>query len=105
MHYALQKSAETAANLMNKSTLDAISDANHFDYGTQLDLAILLQYPSGASSSVLPKCDGVSVDFESNDIVKVATINTDVEIDYPASNKVRVKNLSSNSEQIKIRVI
>ena len=105
MHYALQKSAETAANLMDKSTLDAISDANHFDYGTQLDLAILLQYPSGASSSVLPKCDGVSVDFESNDIVKVATINTDVEIDYPASNKVRVKNLSSNSEQIKIRVI
>ena len=105
MHYALQKSAETAANLMNKSSLDAISDANHFGYGTQLDLAILLQYPSGASSSVLPKCDGVSVDFESNDIVKVATINTDVEIDYPASNKVRVKNLSSNSEQIKIRVI
>ena len=99
--YAIQEAMGTAANQMNKTQLDAIPDANQFTLGNDLDLAIIMNQGSGATS--LPSSDGVSINYDAAVLNKGAILGTDYDFDAPAQNKVRITALAANN--LKVRVV
>lgn len=99
--YAIQEAMGTAANQMNKTQLDAIPDANQFTLGNDLDLAIIMNQGSGATS--LPSSDGVSINYDAAVLNQGAVHGTDYTFDAPAQNKVRITALAANN--LKVRVV
>jgi len=87
-------------NQMNKTQLDAVSDANHFTLGNDLDLAIVFNLTSGTT---VPSSDGVSINYDANVLNKGAILGTDYDYDAPAQNKVRITALTGNN--LKVRVV
>ena len=87
-------------NQMNKTQLDAVSDANHFTLGDDLDLAIVFNLTSGTT---VPSSDGVSINYDANVLNKGAILGTDYDYDAPAQNKVRITALTGNN--LKVRVV
>ena len=87
-------------NQMNKTQLDAVSDANHFTLGNDLDLAIVFNLTSGIT---VPSSDGVSINYDANVLNKGAILGTDYDYDAPAQNKVRITALTGNN--LKVRVV
>jgi len=98
--YQYSTSTTSYPNLMNKTQLDAVSDANHFTLGNDLDLAIVFNLTSG---STVPSSDGVSINYDANVLNKGAILGTDYDYDAPAQNKVRITALTGNN--LKIRVV
>jgi hypothetical protein len=87
-------------NQMNKTQLDAVSDANHFTLSNDLDLAIVFNLTSGTT---VPSSDGVSINYDANVLNKGAILGTDYDYDAPAQNKVRITALTGNN--LKVRVV
>ena len=85
---------------MNKAQLEAVSDANQFSLGNDLDLAIIMTVTSGSS---VPSSDGVSINYDANVLNSGAILGTDYNFDYPASNKVRITAI--NAGNYKARVV
>lgn len=99
--YAIQEAMGTAANQMNKTQLDAVPDANHFTLANDLDLAIIMNQGSGATS--LPSSDGVAINYDANVLNQGAILGTDYNYDAPAQDKVRITAV--NGANLKVRVI
>jgi hypothetical protein len=87
-------------NQMNKTQLDAVSDANHFTLGNDLDLAIIFNMPSG---STVPSSDGVAINYDANVLNQGAILGTDYTYDAPAQNAVRIT--STNAANLKVRIV
>jgi len=87
-------------NQMNKTQLDAVSDANQFAVSDDLDLAIILNLPSGTG---IPSSDGVSINYDANVANQGAILGTDYNYDVPALNKVRITAV--NAATLKVRVV
>jgi len=87
-------------NQMNKTQLDAVSDANHFTLANDLDLGIIFNLSSGTT---VPSSDGVSINYDANVLNKGAILGTDYDYDAPAQNKVRITALTGNN--LKVRVV
>jgi len=100
--YQYSSTSEQArtVNQMNKTQLDAVSDANHFTLGNDLDLAIVFNLTSGTTA---PSSDGVSINYDANVLNKGAILGTDYNYDAPAQNKVRITALTGNN--LKVRVV
>jgi hypothetical protein len=96
----LEEAMGTAQNQMDKTQLEAVTDANHFTLGNDLDLAIVMKQEAygGAVSS-----DGVSINYDANTLEQGAVLGTDYNWDYPASGKVRITALTGNN--LKVRVV
>ena len=101
--YALESTTSTTTfpNQMNKTQLDAIPDANHFTLGNDLDLAIIMNQGSGATS--LPSSDGVAINYDAAVLNQGAILGTDYNFDAPATNKVRITAV--NAANLKVRVV
>ena len=87
-------------NQMDKAQLEAVTDANHYTLGNDLDLAIVFNQTAGGNA---PSSDGVSINYDANTLQKGAINGTDYEWDYPASDKVRITALAPAN--LKIRVV
>ena len=96
----IQEAMGTSQNRMNKTQLDAVSDANHFTLANDLDLAIIMTVTSG---TVAPSSDGVSINYDGNVLNQGAILGTDYDYDAPAQNKVRITALTGNN--LKVRVV
>jgi flagellar hook-basal body complex protein FliE len=97
---ALQQALSVSQNRMDKSQLDAVTDANHFTLGDTLDLMIAVQMASG---STVPKSDGVSINYDAATLVRQAAAGTDYEAEFPSSTSVKIKSLAA--QNLKVRVI
>ena len=87
-------------NQMDKTQLDAVSDANHFTLANDLDLGIIFNLSSGTT---VPSSDGVSINYDANVLNKGAILGTDYDFDAPAATKVRITALAANN--LKVRVV
>jgi len=87
-------------NQMNKTQLEAVTDANHFTLGNDLDLAIIFNLTSGTT---VPSSDGVSINYDANTLNEGAILGTDYDFDFPATDKVRITALAANN--LKVRVV
>jgi hypothetical protein len=87
-------------NQMNKTQLDAVSDANHFTLANDLDLGIIFNMTSG---SLVPSSDGVSINYDANVLNQGAILGTDYNFDAPAQDKARITSLISAN--LKVRVV
>lgn len=87
-------------NQMNKTQLDAVSDANQFAVSDDLDLAIILNLSSGSG---IPSSDGVSINYDAAVANQGAILGTDYNYDVPALNKVRITAV--NAATLKVRVV
>ena len=95
----IQEAMGTSQNRMNKTQLDAVSDANHFTLANDLDLAIIMTVSSGT----LPSSNGVSINYDGNVLNEGAILGTDYDFDTPAATKVRITALAANN--LKVRVV
>jgi len=91
----------TSTNRMEAAQLNAVSDANHYTLGNDLDLAITMTMPDGNTNS--PTSDGVSINYDANVVNQGAVLGTDYEFDKPTNTTVRVTALSD--ENLKVRVL
>jgi 6-phosphogluconolactonase (cycloisomerase 2 family) len=87
-------------NKMDKTQLDAVTDANHIVLGNDLDLAIVFNLASGTT---VPSSDGVAINYDANVINELAVVGTDYDADFPATDKVRITALSGAN--LKVRVV
>jgi hypothetical protein len=97
---ALQEAMGTSQNRMDKTQLEAVTDANHFPLANDLDLGIIFTVSSGSS---VPSSDGVSINYDASVLNKGAILGTDYDFDAPAQNKVRITALSGAN--LKVRVV
>jgi len=91
----------TSTNRMDAAQLNAVSDANHYTLGDDLDLAITFFMADGNTNS--PTSDGVSVNYDANVLNQGAVLGTDYEFDKPTNDTVRITALSD--ENFKVRVV
>ena len=98
--YQYSTSTTSYTNQMNKTQLDAVSDANHFTLANDLDLGIIFNLSSGTT---VPSSDGVSINYDANVLNKGAILGTDYDFDAPAATKVRITALAANN--LKVRVV
>jgi hypothetical protein len=97
---ALEQAMSVAANQMDSTQLEAVTDPNHYTLGDTLDLAIVL-YTTDAAKN--PVSDGVDINYDANALNQGAILGTDYDYDFPDSTTVR---LTSNAAQnLKIRVV
>ena len=96
----IQEAMGTAQNRMDKTQLEAVSDANHFPVSNDLDLAIILNLSSGSG---IPSSDGVSINYDAAVANQGAILGTDYNYDVPALNKVRITAV--NAATLKVRVV
>ena len=87
-------------NKMDKTQLDAVTDANHIVLGNNLDLAIVFNLSSGTT---VPSSDGVAINYDANVLNQLAIAGTDYDADFPATDKVRITALSGAN--LKVRVV
>tara|TARA_R110000868_G_scaffold207972_8_gene457132 strand:- start:3097 stop:7353 length:4257 start_codon:yes stop_codon:yes gene_type:complete len=87
-------------NLMDKTQLDAVTDANQVTLGNDLDLAIILNLTSGTT---VPSSNGVAINYDANVLNEGAILGTDYDFDAPATDKVRITALAANN--LKVRVL
>jgi len=92
---------EVVVNRMDAAQLNAVSDANHYTLGDDLDLAITFFMADGNTNS--PTSDGVAVNYDANVLNQGAVLGTDYEFDKPTNTTVRVTALSD--ENLKVRVL
>ena len=86
-------------NQMDKTQLEAVTDANQITLGDSLDLAIILNIETGVN---LPSSDGVSINYDGNVLNKGAILGTDYDFDFPASDKVNITALNANNYKVRI---
>ena len=87
-------------NQMNKTQLDAVTDANHIVLGNDLDLAIVFNLASGTT---VPSSDGVAINYDANVLNELAVAGTDYDADFPATDKVRIT--ARAGANLKVRVV
>jgi hypothetical protein len=97
---ALQQAMATTHNRMNKTQLDAVTDANHIPLGSTLDLMVA---PYIAGSGVPPKSDGVTINYVAAAVYEEAVPGTDYRARFPASTTVQIKSLAA--QNLKVRVL
>ena len=85
---------------MNKTQLDAVTDANHIVLGNDLDLAIVFNLASGTT---VPSSDGVAINYDANVLNELAVAGTDYDADFPATDKVRIT--ARAGANLKVRVV
>tara|TARA_R100001129_G_C5323953_1_gene248279 strand:- start:1540 stop:4545 length:3006 start_codon:yes stop_codon:yes gene_type:complete len=90
----------TYINQMTSTELNAINDASQITLGTALDLATILYYASGSNT---PSYSGTALNYDANVLNQGAQLGVDYTYDAPAQNKVRV--ISNNAANLKIRVV
>ena len=100
VHGALEDAMSVAANQMDSTQLEAISDANHFTLDNTLDLAIML-YTTDVNNN--PISDGVDINYDANALNQGAIVGTDYDFDFPDSTTVRIT--SNAAQNLKIRVV
>ena len=93
-------SVATFTNQMDKTQLDAVTDANHIVLGNDLDLAIVFNLSSGTT---VPSSDGVAINYDANVLNELAVVGADYDADFPATDKVRITALSGAN--LKVRVV
>jgi len=99
---ALQQALnDQAQNRMDKTQLEAVTDANHYTLGNSLDLMIALYL--GSESSSIPSSDGVSINYDAQVKNEGAVLGTDYDWDFPANDVVRVT--SNATQNLKVRVV
>jgi len=99
--YSTGSSEFTSTNRMDAAQLNAVSDANHYTLGDDLDLAITFFMADGNTNS--PTSDGVAVNYDANVLNQGAVLGTDYEFDKPTNDTVRITALSD--ENFKVRVV
>jgi len=87
-------------NRMDATQLNAVSDANHYTLGNDLDLAITLFMADGNTNS--PTSDGVLINYDANVLNQGAVLGTDYEFDAPAGETVRITALSNENFKVKV---
>ena len=97
---SIAQAMTVAANQMNKTQLDAVTDGSHFTLGDTLDLAIV---PYLASAGTAPTSDGVSINYDAAAINKGAVLGTDYDYDFPEADVVRITSLAA--QNLKVRVV
>jgi len=97
---ALEEAMAEAQNRMDKTQLEAVTDANQYTLGNDLDLAIIFNLSSGTT---VPSSDGVSINYDANTLNEGAVLGTDYDFDFPATDKVRITALAANN--LKVRVV
>jgi hypothetical protein len=98
--YQYTTSGTTSQNRMDSTQLSAVSDANHYTLGNDLDLAITLFMADGNTNS--PTSDGVSINYDANVLNQGAVLGTDYEFDAPAGDTVRITALSDENFKVKV---
>lgn len=98
---ALSQALSVASNQMDKTQLEAVTDANHYTLGNSLDLMIALYL--GSSSTSIPSSDGVSINYDANVRNEGAVLGTDYDWDFPANDVVRIT--SNATQNLKVRVV
>jgi sugar lactone lactonase YvrE len=93
-------SVSSYTNKMDKTQLDAVTDANHIVLGNDLDLAIVFNLASGTT---VPSSDGVAINYDANVLNELAVVGADYDADFPATDKVRITALSGAN--LKVRVV
>jgi hypothetical protein len=99
--YALQEALSVTQNQMDETQLEAVTDANHYTLGDNLDLMIALYL--GSASASIPSSDGVSINYDANVKNEGAVLGTDYDFDFPATDVVRITSNSTNN--LKVRVV
>ena len=95
----LAEAMGTAQNLMDKTQLEAVTDANQVTLANDLDLAIVFNLTSGTT---MPSSDGVAINYDANTLNESAVIGTDYDWDFPATDKVRVTALTSGNYKVRV---
>jgi len=93
--------SQEAQNRMDKTQLEAVTDANHYTLSDELDLMIALYL--GSESSSIPSSDGVSINYDANVKNEGAVLGTDYDYDFPANDVVRIT--SNATQNLKVRVV
>ena len=97
---AIEQAMSVAANQMDSTQLEAVTDPNHYTLGDTLDLAIVLYTTDSANN---PVSDGVDINYDANALDQGAILGADYNYAFPDSTTVR---LTSNAAQnLKIRVV
>lgn len=97
---ALEEAMAVSANKMNKTQLDAVSDANHYTLGDTLDLAMMIK--SDAAGNAVSS-DGVEIDYDAQALNQGAVLGTDYDFDFPTNTTVRIT--SNAAQNLKIKVV
>jgi len=98
---ALQEALSVTQNRMDQTQLEAVTDANHYTLGDNLDLMIALYL--GTASSSIPSSDGVSINYDANVKNEGAVLGTDYDFDFPATDVVRIT--SNATQNLKVRIV
>jgi hypothetical protein len=103
IHYALQEAMDNPLNRMSGNQLENASDSEYFTLTNTLDLGIVLFLPESANSS--PSTNGVRINYDGNVKDMVGVVGDDFEYEHPAPDKILFTSLSSQTENLKIRVV
>jgi DNA-binding beta-propeller fold protein YncE len=87
-------------NQMNKTQLDAVTDANQFVLTNDLDLAIVLRLVTNITA---PSSSGVAINYDANILNEGAVLGVDYDFDAPAGDKARITAIAGNN--LKVRVV
>jgi len=99
--YQYTTSSTSSSNQMDKTQLEAVTDANHYTLADSLDLMIALYL--GSESASIPSSDGVSINYDAAARNEGAILGTDYDFDFPANDVVRVT--SNATQNLKVRVV
>ena len=88
---AIEQAMSVAANQMDSTQLEAVTDPNHYTLGDTIDLAIVLYTTDSANN---PVSDGVDINYDANALNQGAILGTDYDYDFPDDTTVR---LTSNA--------
>jgi len=97
---AFEEAMAVAANQMDSTQLNAVTDPNHYTLGDTLDLAIVL-YTADADNN--PVSDGVDINYDAAALNKGAVLGTDYDYDFPNSTTVRIT--SNATQNLKVRIV
>jgi len=103
IYYALEEAINISPNKMDGSQLQSASDSDYFAVTNTLDLGIIFDITSQTTTS--PVTNGVDINYDANVKNEAAILGTDYTYDQPEQTVVRFTNLSTESENLKIRAI
>jgi sugar lactone lactonase YvrE len=86
-------------NQMNKTQLDAVTDANQFVLTNDLDLAIVLRLVTNITA---PSSSGVAINYDANILNEGAVLGVDYDFDAPAGDKARITAIAGNNLNVRV---
>ena len=98
---AFRQAFSVAANRMDGTQMDAVTDPNNLTLENSLDFMIALKNADSTSTS--PTSDGVELNYDAQSLNRAAILGTDYNWDFPASNVVQLTSLGNYN--FKVRVV